>query len=88
MNNYTLVVTNGQNGVGFGVRAAFGTGITPVLWAVVNIEHPTFEGLGFAILLSGFFLQYLAVPQPRTIAQMRKELKLLKEQEKHNCRST
>jgi hypothetical protein len=87
VNNYTLVVTNGQNGVGFGVRGCPDWNNSRSV-AVVNIEHPTFEGLGFAILLSGFFLQYLAVPQPRTIAQMRKELKLLKEQEKQNRRST
>ena len=46
--------------------------------AVVNIEHPMFEGLGFIALLAGFLLQYLSVPQPRTIAQIRAELKALK----------
>ncbi|MFY9939530.1 MAG: hypothetical protein WAK33_21790 [Silvibacterium sp.] len=50
--------------------------------AVVNIEHPTFEGLGFALLLTGFLLQYLAVPQPKTIAQMREDLKRLRVEQK------
>jgi hypothetical protein len=27
--------------------------------AVVNIEHPFLEGLGFSLLLAGFLLQYL-----------------------------
>lgn len=46
--------------------------------AVVNIEHPALEGIGFLLLVAGFLMQYLAVPQPKTIAQMRAELKLLK----------
>lgn len=50
--------------------------------AVVNIEHPTFEGLGFVLLLAGFLLQYLSVPQPQTIADVRKQLRLLKEQDR------
>ena len=45
--------------------------------AVVNIEHPILEGLGFITLLAGFLLQYLSVPQPKTIAQIRAELKAL-----------
>jgi hypothetical protein len=50
--------------------------------AVVNIEHPIFEGLGFVTLLAGFLIQYLAVPQPRTVAQIREELKQLKAEQK------
>ena len=50
--------------------------------AVVNIEHPVFEGLGFALLIFGFALQYFAVPQPKTVAQMREELKRLKAEQK------
>lgn len=50
--------------------------------AVVNIEHPFLEGLGFILLTAGFLLQYLSVPQPKTIAQLRSELKVLKAEEK------
>jgi hypothetical protein len=43
--------------------------------AVVNIEHPLFEALGFLTLLAGFLLQYLSVPHSKTIAEMRAELR-------------
>jgi hypothetical protein len=49
--------------------------------AVVNIEHPTFEGLGFVLLLAGFLIQLLAVPSPTTIVKLREEMKLIKKQE-------
>jgi hypothetical protein len=50
--------------------------------AVVNIEHPMFEGLGFTLVIFGFALQYFAVPQPKTVAQMREELKRIKAEQK------
>jgi len=50
--------------------------------AVVNIEHPTFEGIGFALLIIGFSLQYFSVPHPATISQLRKELKIAQQKEK------
>jgi hypothetical protein len=50
--------------------------------AVVNIEHPTFEGLGFICLAAGFFVQLLSVPSPRTIVQLREEMKLIKKEER------
>ena len=46
--------------------------------SVVNIEHPSFEGLGFISLLAGFLLQYLSVPHPKTIAQLRADIKAAK----------
>lgn len=49
--------------------------------AVVNIEHPTFEGLGFLLLLLGFALQYFSVPQASTVAYLRKQLKVAKMEE-------
>jgi hypothetical protein len=52
--------------------------------AVVNIEHPMFESLGFTLVLMGFALQYFSVPQPKTVAQMREELKRLKAEEKRS----
>ena len=42
---------------------------------MVSIEHPKFEGLGFFLLISGFALQYFAVPKAATIAYYRSELK-------------
>ncbi len=50
--------------------------------AVVNIEHPFLEGSGFTLLIAGFMLQYFSIPQPKTIAQMREELKHLKAEQK------
>jgi hypothetical protein len=74
VNNYTIIETDSLRGI------VMGTGgcqdwehAKPA--AVVNIEHPFFEGLGFTMLLAGFLLQCLSVPQPKTIAQMRAELK-------------
>jgi len=52
--------------------------------AVVNVEHPAFEAIGFITLLLGFLIQYLAVPQPKTMAALRLELKKLKAEERQN----
>lgn len=46
--------------------------------SVVNIEHPSFEGFGFVMLLAGFLLQYLSVPHPKTINQLRADIKAAK----------
>jgi hypothetical protein len=43
--------------------------------AVVNIEIPSMVTLGFIFITAGFLLQFLSIPGPRTIAQMRHELK-------------
>jgi hypothetical protein len=81
VNNYTLLETNGRTGVGIGMHSCPGwENARPA--AVVNIEHPAFEGLGFVLLLLGFLIQYLAVPQPRTMAALRLELKKLKAEER------
>jgi hypothetical protein len=50
--------------------------------AVVNIEHPTLEGLGFVLLLAGFLIQLLAIPSPRTIVQLREDMRMIKKEEK------
>jgi hypothetical protein len=49
--------------------------------AVVNIEHPILVTMGFLILSAGFLLQFLSIPTPKTIAQLRKELKELQKEE-------
>ncbi len=43
--------------------------------AVVTIERPFLVTLGFTLITLGFLLQYLAVPTPKTTAQIRRELK-------------
>lgn len=50
--------------------------------AVVNSEHPFFVTLGFIITIIGFALQFLAIPGPRSIAAMRKELREARLQER------
>jgi hypothetical protein len=81
VNNYTLIMSDAKSGVSVGHHGCPDwEHARPA--AVVSIEHPRFEGLGFLLLMAGFFIQYLSVPQPRTIAELRKELKVLKAQEK------
>jgi cell division protein FtsB len=41
-----------------------------------------FEGLGFILVAAGFLIQYLSVPHPKTIAEVRQELKRLKAKQK------
>lgn len=81
INNYTLFSTDAKAGI----RMAYAgcpdwEHAKPA--AVVNIEHPRFEGLGFLLLVFGFGLQYFAVPQPATIAYLRNELKKARMEEK------
>lgn len=52
--------------------------------AVVNTEHPLFVTIGFLFLVGGFIVEFFAVPEPRTIAQLRQEIKLLKTRERAN----
>ena len=80
VNNYTLIESDSKSGIIMGTRGC-------PSWeesrpaAVVNIEHPAFEGLGFALLLLGFLIQYLSVPQPRTIQEIREELRTLRKEQ-------
>jgi hypothetical protein len=50
--------------------------------AIVNSEHPMFVTLGFVLTVLGFLLQYLALPGPRSLAAMRKELREARLQER------
>jgi hypothetical protein len=43
--------------------------------AVVNFEKPYLVTIGFCVLTLGFLIQFLAIPSPKTISQIRKELK-------------
>jgi hypothetical protein len=80
--DFTLLATN-KHGVMFG---HYGCPVAPDdrPAAVVNTEHPNFITLGFLMILAGFFIQFFAVPEQRTMAQLRQEIKLLKAQEKSN----
>ncbi|HTV83386.1 MAG TPA: hypothetical protein VME18_12105 [Acidobacteriaceae bacterium] len=80
--DYTLILADPAiGGVGLGHR---GCPTTPDdrPAAVVNTEHPFFVTLGFLLILLGFTIQFFAVPEPRSIAQLRQEIKLLKLQQK------
>jgi hypothetical protein len=81
VNNYTLIVSDASSGIGFGHKGC-PNWATAKPAAVVNVEHPIFVGIGFVILLAGFLLQLLAVPQPATIQQYRKEIKILQMRER------
>ena len=50
--------------------------------AVVIVERPILITLGFAFLSLGFLLQVLSLPSPRTLAQVRAELKAARLEEK------
>ena len=56
--------------------------------AVVNIEHPFFESLGFFLLFSGFLLQFFSIPQPETVAHFRQQLKLAKIKDRQKLNRT
>ena len=51
--------------------------------AVVNVERPFFITIGFLLLILGFFIQYLAVPDLMTIERLRAELKAIRKLTKH-----
>jgi hypothetical protein len=80
VNGFNLAGTDTKQGMIWGGKCADWGNSRPA--AVVNIEHPFFEGLGFTLLLLGFALQYFALPQPKTIASLRQELKAAKMQDK------
>ena len=81
VNDYALLASDGKNGIIVAPAGGCPDWAHAKPAAVVNIEHPVFEGLGFITLLAGFLLQYLSVPSPKTIAQIRKELKTAKAKE-------
>jgi hypothetical protein len=50
--------------------------------AVVIVERPILITFGFAFISLGFLLQVLSLPSPRTLSQIRAELKAAKLEEK------
>lgn len=81
VNNYTLVESDARSGVTLG-HAGCPSWVDAKPAAVVNIEHPFFEGLGFISLLAGFLLQYLSIPQAQTIIDLRNQLKAAQKEKK------
>jgi hypothetical protein len=81
VNNYTLLETDSRHSVMIGSNGCPDwQHARPA--AVVNIEHPSFLTLGFALLFFGFIIQFFAVPEPKTIAELRYQIKILKIKEK------
>jgi hypothetical protein len=78
--DFTLLQTNGQ-GISLGHRGC-ATSEDDRPAAVVNTEHPSFITLGFLMIVTGFIIQFFAVPEPKNIAQLRKEIKVMKMKEK------
>lgn len=50
--------------------------------ALVTVEKPSLIYVGFTILMSGFLLQLIGIASPKSIRQMRAELKEALQQEK------
>jgi hypothetical protein len=85
VNNYTLLESDAVSGILLG-HSGCPSWENAKPAAVVNIEHPDFEGIGFALLIIGFALQYFSVPQPATIAHLRRELKAAQLKDKSRVR--
>jgi hypothetical protein len=84
VNNYTLIESDARSGILMGHRGCPDWEDSKPA-AVVNIEHPAFEGFGFFLLISGFTLQYFSVPQAATVAHLRQQIKMaqIKERDKY-----
>lgn len=50
--------------------------------ALVTVEKPALIYLGFGFLTFGFLMQLLSVPSPKSLAQMRAEIKAARKLEK------
>lgn len=77
--NSGIVGWGGTKCVGFSSRS-----VHPV--AIVTSENRWFAAIGFLLTAAGFLIQYLATSgPPKTIAELRKEIKLQKFKEKQNA---
>ena len=81
--DYTLLSTNARSSMSIG-HAGCPAAANDRRAAVVNTEHPLFITLGFLSIIIGFIIEFFAVPEPKTMAQLRQEIKLLKLKEKSN----
>jgi hypothetical protein len=80
VNDFALISTDtGHRSMYLGSTCPTGPSSRAI--AVVNIEHPLLVTIGFLVLSAGFLLQFLSIPTPKTIAQLRKELKEHQKQE-------
>ncbi len=56
--------------------------------AIVNLDEPWLASIGLLLLLGGFLLQLLAIPGPKTTAQLRADLKRVQAEEKARRQKT
>ncbi|WP_157477243.1 hypothetical protein [Granulicella tundricola] len=78
--DYTLLSTNARGGVMMG-HSGCPKGEDDRPAAVVNTEHPAFITTGFIMIVIGFIIQFFAVPEPKSISDLRREIKNLKMRE-------
>jgi hypothetical protein len=81
VNNYTLVISDSVNGIGFG-RPGCPNWESSRPAAVVNSEHPRFIFLGLGMSAFGFLLQFLTIPRRKTLAEVNEELRILRKQKR------
>jgi hypothetical protein len=75
VNDYALLASDARTGIAVGHHGC-PNWVNARPAAVVNVEHPAFEGLGFILLLLGFLIQFLSVPHPATIVELRQAIKM------------
>jgi hypothetical protein len=74
------VFANKGNVVEFGLGCPDPTNARPI--AIVTVEKPALIYIGFALLTLGFLTQLLSVPSPKTLAQMRADVKAAEKTQK------
>ena len=78
----------GETGLFAGKGSSFLIGLQCPDWkdakpiALVTIEKPALIYLGFGLLTLGFLIQLLSVPSPKSLAQMRAEVKAAEKEQK------
>ena len=80
--DYTLLSTSGHGGLFMGGAQGCPIAQDDRRAAVVNTEHPLFITTGFSLIVIGFIIQFFAVPEPKTVAELRYQIKMLKIKEK------
>jgi len=79
--DFTLLSTDARGGVMIGHRGC-PTALDDRRAAVVNTEHPLFVTIGFLMTILGFLIQFFSVPESKSVAELRAEIKKLKLQDR------